>query len=169
MARRSLRHSAALAATVVVAGLATTRADAQTAKAPAKTRTAKSGTTPARVAIVGGEYAFIQLPTTLAPGPTLFSFENKGTKRHEMSLALLKSGVTIDVLTRSENRLVPSARTVSDSIVGVLIARPGEHSGGQLYADLIPGRTYAVVCTLKDTPDAQTHLELGMVGSFRVP
>jgi len=149
--------------TIVVLSLIASPVFAQRAKAARKT-----AASPAQVEIIGGDYAFTHLPTELAPGPTLFSFDNRGSKRHEMSMTLLKSGVSIDVLTRVENRLSPAGKVVSDSLIGLLIARPGEHAGGKLYVDLIPGRTYAVFCTLKDTPDAQTHIELGMVGSFRV-
>lgn len=123
---------------------------------------------PAHVAIVGADYAFVQLPSTLRAGPTLFSFENRGTKRHEMSIALLVPGVTAESLVVSRERASVSSRAVSDSIVGLLIARPGERSGGQLYANLIAGRSYVVICTLKDTPDARPHAELGMIGGFRV-
>jgi hypothetical protein len=124
---------------------------------------------PAHVAIIGTDYAFVQLPTTLAAGPTLFSFENRGSKRHELSIALLKSGVPAESLLATAGRLASlSSRAVSDSIVGILIARPTERSGGQLYVRLIAGRTYIVVCTLRDTPDAPPHMSLGMVGSFHV-
>ena len=122
---------------------------------------------PARVATAGVDYAFVQLPTTLASGPTLFSFENRGTKRHEMSIVLLKQGIAPDSLLATKPASV-TGRAVSDSIIGLLLARPGERSGGQLYANLISGRTYVVICTLRDTPDARPHMELGMVGSFRV-
>jgi len=122
---------------------------------------------PAHVAIVGADYAFVQLPATLAPGPTLFSFENRGTKRHEMSIVLLNPRVAPDTLLASKPGSL-TGRAVSDSIIGLLLARPGERGGGQLYANLISGRTYVVICTLKDSPDARPHVELGMVGTFRV-
>ena len=86
---------------------------------------------PAHVAITGADCVFVQLPSTLAAGPTLFS-------------------------------------AVVDSLIGILIARPGEGSGGQLYADLISGRSYIVVCMLKDTPSSRPHTDLGMIGTFRV-
>lgn len=120
------------------------------------------------VAIIGVDYAFVQLPATLVAGPTLFSFENRGTQRHEMSIALLKPGVALESLLAAKPASV-SSRAVSDSIIGLLLARPGERSGGRLYANLISGRTYVVVCTLRDTPDARQHRDLGMLGIFRVP
>jgi hypothetical protein len=135
---------------------------------PAAGRLQRSTTEPAHVTIIGADYAFVQMPTTLDAGPTLFAFENRGTKRHEMSVALLKPGVTVTSLGPGGDHLSVSSRAVSDSIIGLLLARPGERSGGQLYANLIAGRTYIVICTLRDTPDAKQHVELGMVGSFRV-
>ena len=119
------------------------------------------------IAVVGADYAFTQLPSELAAGPTLIAFENRGTKRHEMSISLLKQGVTIEQIIRSEKGSVGS-RAVTDSIVGLLIARPGEQSGGQLYVNLVSGRTYLVICTLKDTPNARRHSEMGMIGGFKV-
>jgi len=123
---------------------------------------------PASVAVVGNDYAFLQLPPTLPPGPTLFSFENRGTKRHELSIGLLKQGISVDSIMHAPLKPSISGRAVSDSIVGLLLARPGEKSGGQLYVNLIAGRTYLVICTLRDTPDAKPHAELGMIGSISV-
>ena len=123
---------------------------------------------PAHVTVIGTDYAFIQLPAELRAGPTLFAFENHGTKRHEMSIALLKPGIAVESLVAGGESASVSSRAVSDSIIGLLIARPGEQSGGQLYAKLVVGRTYVVICTLRDTPDAHRHADLGMVGSFRV-
>lgn len=123
---------------------------------------------PAHVTVIGTDYAFIKLPTTLGPGPTLFAFENRGSKRHEMSIALLKPGIALESLVAGGERVSVTSRAVSDSIIGLLLARPGERSGGQLYANLVADRTYVVICTLRDTPDAHQHADLGMVGSFRV-
>ena len=123
---------------------------------------------PVGVTVVGADYAFTELPTTLRPGPTLFAFENHGTKRHEMSILLLKSGVAVESLMGAVDHPAVSSRAVSDSIVGLLLARPGEHSGGELYVNLVAGRDYVVICTLRDTPDARPHADLGMIGVIRV-
>jgi hypothetical protein len=120
------------------------------------------------ITVVGNDYAFVQVPTTIAAGKTLFSFENRGRVRHELSVALLQPGVTLQEVMQA-----PPGQTVSrkfvESIIGILIARPGESSGGELFVDLKHGRRYIVVCTLKDTPDARRHAELGMVTTFDVP
>jgi len=122
----------------------------------------------AEVSIVGSDYAFLKPPPSIAAGKTLFSFENRGRVRHELSIALLQPGVTVKEVMEAPAGQTTSRRFV-ESIVGILIARPGESSGGRLFADLQHGRRYIIVCTLKDTPDAQRHAELGMVSSFDVP
>lgn len=123
---------------------------------------------PAQVTVVGNDYAFVQIPATIAAGNTLFSFENHGHVRHELSVALLQPGVTLQQVMQAPPGQTASRKFV-ESIVGILIARPGESSGGELFVDLKHGRRYIVVCTLRDTPDAQRHAELGMVTTFDVP
>jgi hypothetical protein len=156
------RHTAICVAIALV--LATGAPHAGQAQRP----TAVSVPEPAHVSVIGTDYAFMQLPATLSAGPTLFAFENHGARRHEMSIALLKPGITVESLVTGGERTSVASRAISDSIVGLLLARPGERSGGQLYANLVAGRTYVVICTLRDTPDAHQHADLGMVGSFRV-
>ena len=151
----------AVAVSVSVSGAAP-RAQRNESDPPVQTRE------PAHVAIVGTDYAFVQLPATLAAGPTLFSFENRGTKRHEMSIALLRPGITSEAVVGGAERMSVASRAVADSLVGLLVARPGERSGGQLFANLLAGRMYVVICTLKDTPGSRPHAELGMVGTFQV-
>ena len=122
---------------------------------------------PARVAVVGDDYAFVQFPSTLPPGATLFSFENRGHVRHELSIALLKPGVTLqDVLQKGPGGA--GSRLLAERLIGILVARPGESSGGQLLVTLEPGRRYVAVCTLKDSPGAQPHVALGMIGTFDI-
>ena len=122
----------------------------------------------ARVAVVGDDSAFVRFPSTIAAGPTLFSFENRGRVRHEMALALLQPGLTVQqVLERGPG--AASSRAVTERVVGILIARPGESGGGQLLVELQAGRRYIVICNLKDAPESQPHSALGMVTSFDVP
>lgn len=134
--------------------------------ATASAQTIAAGREPAKVEVVGNDYTFVQFPITVAAGKTLFSFENRGRVRHEMSVTLLKPGVTMEEVMQAG---LPRAQKLFDRIVGILIARPGESSGGELFVDLQRGRRYVVVCTLKDTPEARPHVELGMIASFEVP
>jgi hypothetical protein len=123
---------------------------------------------PAQVHIVGSDYAFLQPPTSLAAGETVFSFENRGKVRHEVNIQLLKGGVTPEQAMRAVNDL-EARRKLIERNVGILIAQPGDSAGGRILANLIPGRSYALVCVLRDTPDSQMHVMLGMMGGFTVP
>lgn len=123
---------------------------------------------PAHVAVVGSDYAFAQFPTTIPAGKTLFSFDNRGKVRHEMSIVLLKPGITLQQLIE-KGPGAASSRAIADRLIGILIARPGEASGGQLFVELSSGQRYVVICTLKDVPDGPQHAALGMITSFDVP
>ena len=123
---------------------------------------------PAQVAVVGNDYAFVRFPATIPAGATLFSFDNRGNVRHEMSVVLLHAGVTMQQIVE-KGPGAASSRAFADRPIGILIARPGEASGGQLFVELLSGRRYLVVCSLKDAPDAPQHAQLGMVTSFDVP
>lgn len=121
-----------------------------------------------RFIVIGNDYAFMQVPAGMRAGPTRLAFENRGKVRHEFSVVRLKAGVTVqDVLDHGPG--AASSRALVDQLVGLLIARPGEAAGADLLVDLQPGRRYLIICTLRDSPDAQQHAMLGMVASFDVP
>lgn len=117
------------------------------------------------ITITGTDYAF-QIPTRVRAGATLLAFENHGTVRHEMSVALLKVGLAPDsvlqAITRGTRR-----RDFVEGQAALIIAAPGEPSGPRLWLNLQKGRTYVVLCTLRDSPDQPQHTSLGMIGSFR--
>ena len=116
------------------------------------------------VTIVGTDYAF-QIPARIRPGPTLIAFENRGTVHHEMAIALLRPGVSVDSalqgLARGTRR-----RDVIEGQAALIVAAPGEAPGPRLWLDLHRGRTYLVSCILRDAPDKPPHVTLGMMGSF---
>lgn len=121
---------------------------------------------PNAVTVGGLDYAF-QAPDTLPAGPTVFRFENRGEVRHEMILVRLKEGVTIQQLMDG----VQSGSDPSEFLEGgpgILLAQPGQTTEARLLVDLLPGRTYALVCNLRDSPDTQPHTVLGMRDSFYV-
>lgn len=122
----------------------------------------------AQVTIVGDDYAFLHPPTTLPAGLTLFSFQNRGRVRHEMVVGLLKPGVSVQDYLSVVMQL-GRRRDLLESTIGLLMATPADTSGGRLLVWLIPGRSYIVVCTLRDKPDAQPHAMLGMISGFTVP
>lgn len=121
---------------------------------------------PNEVTVVGVDYAFAA-PDSLSSGPTAIAFENRGEVRHEMILVRLKEGVTLaEVLEAAQGGGDPEDYTEGGP--GILIAGPGQTAASRLLVDLLPGRTYALVCNFRDEPDAPPHTALGMTASFRV-
>ena len=121
---------------------------------------------PQAVLIVGSDYTF-QVPAHIRAGETLFSFENRGTVRHEMSLVLVKEGFERDSVLAGIALGAPRRNWV-DGQGALVIGRPAEPSGPRIWMHLLAGRTYLVLCSLKDTPEAKPHVMLGMVASFQV-
>jgi hypothetical protein len=129
---------------------------------------AQATKTPAQMSVVGNDYAFIGFPSSIAAGPTAFSFENRGEVRHEMTIILLKPGLTVKDVMAMPTGAITSPRA-AESLIGLLIARKHEKAGGQLLVELKSGQRYLVICNLRDAPDGQPHSTLGMVTSFDVP
>lgn len=118
-----------------------------------------------QIDVVGTDYAFSPLPKRIAAGPTIFTFVNRGTVQHELSIARLKQGETVDDVLR----LLKAGGRVREAFersVGVLISGPGKSPDGKILVNLLAGQTYVVLCTLRNTPDAQPHMLFGMYTTF---
>jgi hypothetical protein len=76
-------------------------------------------------------------------------------------MALLKPGIRFEQLLE-RLRTDGDPQELLDAIIGVLIARPGQASGGELLVELLPGRTYAIVCQFRDAEGQPPHVILGM-------
>ncbi len=118
------------------------------------------------VDIVGLDYAF-QAPSTLPAGRTTFRFVNRGKVAHELNVSLLKRGVSVQQFMAAINADTPVA-PFRDAPVGVVFARPGERAAAALSTELLPGRTYVVMCIKQDTPKAKLHSAMGMYSAFTV-
>jgi uncharacterized cupredoxin-like copper-binding protein len=121
---------------------------------------------PREVEAVGTDYAF-QIPSALPPGPTTFRFNNKGKKRHELNIFLLKPGATVTQVIELQ-KAGKSTQDLVEKPVGVLFAAPGGRSGARLLTDLVAGREYGVICIFQDTATAPRHYEMGMYSTIRV-
>ena len=119
-----------------------------------------------RVDVVGSDYAFT-LPDTLPPGPTRFAFTNQGYVHHELMLAALKPGVTLEAALAA-SAAGRDAGEFLESGASVLYASPGQGSTAELLVDLKSGRSYVAVCLMRDAEGAPRHTELGMATSFVV-
>ena len=148
---RSLRAALKLCA---VAFLAPTMAGCHAAPA-----------SPHDVLVAGTDYAF-EIPKDLPAGPTHLQFVNRGRVLHEMALGQLHTGVTADsVLAYAASGHDPG--DLAD-VVGILIAHPGEKAMGALKADLLPGRTYLMICSFRDADSLPPNMAMGMQASFVV-
>ena len=121
---------------------------------------------PAEVEIVGSDYAFTA-PSALPEGRTTFRFRNNGKARHELNIARLKTGVTIDkyLTTIRANETV---QPLIEGPVGVLFAAAGGVSSASLTVDLTAGEKYAIICIFRDSTGAKRHYDLGMFTTLNV-
>jgi hypothetical protein len=116
--------------------------------------------------IVAVDYAY-KYPRTVAPGPHAFMLRNEGKVRHEMNIALLKKGITLDsalAVDRAGGDVLP----LLDYADGLLHSRAGETALGALELDMLPGREYEIICFFSDDPKSPPHFKLGMYGSMKV-
>lgn len=118
------------------------------------------------VDVVALDYAF-QVPRELPPGQTTFGLENRGKRRHELNIFLLKPGVTVTQVLELQ-KAGKSTQALVEGAVGVLFAKPGNTSPSRLSTDLRPGREYGVICIFRDSAKAPRHFEMGMYSTIRV-
>ena len=115
--------------------------------------------------IVATDYAF-RYPRTISPGLHTFVMRNEGKQRHQLSIELLKKGVTLDSLMK-----VGAAGGDVDALLeggyGLVHARAGTQNLGGLTIDMLPERDYVIACFFRDGPDAPEHVDLGMLGIIR--
>ena len=112
---------------------------------------------PRVVTIAAGEWWF-RAPAGLAPGRTVLRLRNDGERTHQLALARLAPGVSL------ERALETGGSDDTATPLGEVVARPG--ATGELAAELTPGR-YALLCF--ETHRGRIHAELGQTAQFRVP
>ena len=117
--------------------------------------------------MIAVDYGF-KYPREMSPGRHSLAFRNDGKQRHELLIQLLKKGVTLDSVLATEKAKGDVDALIEDGI-GVLHARGGESSLGQMNVQFLPSREYMIVCTFMDDDKSPPHYALGMYGSIRVP
>lgn len=122
------------------------------------------------VKIIGRDFAF-DAPAILGAGMTTFVFENPGQLRHEMIIVLLRQDVTEQQIKEAHQRGMPLGKQREQfwdgEVLGILLAMPGQSSPGKLVVNLVPGRTYLMICQLEAPVGAPRHNILGMYTTFR--
>jgi hypothetical protein len=127
---------------------------------------ARGGVAEPETKVIGFEYAFT-VPAELPAGRRAFLFENRGKARHELNISLLKRGATIEQFIAAANANRPLTPFI-DAPVGVLFAERGGSAAAALSVDLRAGRTYAVLCIIRDAAGKPRHHELGMYAAIHV-
>lgn len=117
--------------------------------------------------IDGLDYAF-RAPAVVQPGRRWLAFRNQGKVAHELSIALLRAGVTVDSAVNVNKAGGDVDALFEPGEWGLLHGQPGQKILGRLDIDLLPGREYSIVCFFQDSAKAPPHMTLGMYGSVRV-
>jgi hypothetical protein len=113
------------------------------------------------------DYAF-RAPQTLTAGTHYFALVNTGKQRHEVAVALLRKGVTLQKIVEVD-KVDGDVEPYFEHDFGLLHAQPGTTPAGLLRIELLPGRTYLLECGFSDTDKSPPHYKLGMYGTINVP
>jgi hypothetical protein len=119
------------------------------------------------IRIVASDYAYVDVPPVVQHGLTYFALKNAGKFRHEMSLLRLEPGISPTDVIQNE-KTGGKGRGRFFKTVGLLIEPAGGSTIGWLAMELRSGETYVLICSLRDTPDAPQHFNLGMYSAFVV-
>src|SRR5678816_3495299 len=146
MWRTVLTLAVAIATTGAVAGVRPPRTSTA-ASVPDNSTVSKPGQS-AAVRVVASDYSL------KAPDSVRVEFENQGARDHELLIGLLRPGVTAaDIVAAHQRglnfRLLPTAY-LEEAVSGMLFAPPGTKSPATLIVPLMHGRTYVLLCQLRD-------------------
>jgi|GEM_PF-2588945 hypothetical protein len=113
---------------------------------------------------VGTEFAF-EGPDTLPAGATTLELDNQGEQVHELAVAQLLDGKTIDDVNALLKKGVPSKPPKWVKSMEGTGAGPGE--SGTVDLDLEPG-DYVFLCFVPDKESKKPHVALGMIKAVTV-
>lgn len=121
---------------------------------------------PRHVTIEAHDYAYV-VPATVASGPTVFMFTNRGRVLHEVQLFRFNPDIA-DSAARGYLASGNVPDSVADANGGVLLAGPGQTTREGLYVELHSGERYALMCQMRDSTGAPQHARLGMFALLTV-
>lgn len=129
------------------------------------------GGQPRVIHVIANEYAYIAPEVTRA-GPTTFTLENRGTKFHELLIGLLRPGASAAQIVATHQQGIGFRQLSQFYLDGdadaALFASPGKTSAARVTVDLLAGRSYVLLCQLRDSTGAVQHAALGMFRILRV-
>lgn len=118
----------------------------------------------ASLEVVAGEYSFELSASTVAAGRLPLELRNEGGEPHQLMVARLHDGVTLDDYLVASHAGEGEASALVDEAGGINAVDAGATATG--YADLEPG-AYVVLCFLP-SPAGPSHLHEGMVAELTV-
>ena len=118
------------------------------------------------------EYAYVDLPQRVAPGPQVWAVTTTGEQPHELALLQAPEGTTFDevmaiLATPPDATPPPGELGFMDlaPVGGVGYLSPGQTAWGVF--DLAPG-AYVALCFVPDQETGMPHAAMGMVTVFTV-
>ncbi|HYW31738.1 MAG TPA: hypothetical protein VE869_09545, partial [Gemmatimonas sp.] len=106
------------------------------------------------------DFAYIG-PDHWAPGAGLLRIENTGQQDHQLRVARLREGASLQAWMQS---VEPDS--MATTVAGM--ARVGAGQVAFLPVDLAPG-SYVVYCLIADPSTRRPHIDLGMMRAIQVP
>lgn len=106
------------------------------------------------------DFAYVG-PDHWAPGAQLLRIENTGPQDHQLRLARLRNGASVQMWMTADD-----PDTVATTVVGMARVSAGEVA--YLPVDLTPG-SYIAYCLVTDGATKRPHVELGMLRAIQVP
>jgi hypothetical protein len=106
------------------------------------------------------DFAYVG-PDRWAPGAQLLRIENTGLQDHQLRVARLRDGATLQMWMQADD-----PDTVATAIVGMARLGPGQVA--YLPVNLTTG-TYVAYCLVTDGATKRPHVELGMFRTYQVP
>jgi uncharacterized cupredoxin-like copper-binding protein len=164
---RLRRLGAMVALTAVAVLLAAGCGDETTAAHPASTTVTSDtpGAAPATaLEVIATDHAYHLSAATLAPGTVPVRLVNDGDEPHQVMIARLADGVSVDDYLAAVGEDELAADALIEHAGGVSIVDAGTEATG--YADLTPGR-YVLLCYIPAS-DGVGHLQHGMAAELTV-
>ena len=124
------------------------------------------------VLVIANDYALVAAESIHADNQITFEFDNQGKKDHELIIGLLRQGMgpkdIVATHQKGANFRQLQNEYLDGAAVGMLYAAPGTKSPARLSVPALTGRSYVLLCQLRDSAGMPQHILLGMFKVVRV-
>ncbi len=113
-----------------------------------------------RLTVDAGDYAF-RVADTVPAGEVDLQMTNSGKQRHEVAIGRLKAGMTPEIFF-AQYLQDQDVDSLYDDDGAILVTYGGDHNDFTIRVDFLAGRSYVLVCELRDSAEAPRHAKMGM-------